>query len=151
MESKSTTLKKVETITSKLNVLIATGGEVKRENIKEAELKLAELWKEQGSNFDLFALKNTDYYKNLYKPSAKDPTKLTSELNSMQDVLLRGLGFEGFTGTNAVNTFSQMIADAESLKTILKYIQEKLKKLKMKKQIPKTKNLKVLKIIWNQH
>ncbi len=37
MESKSTTLKKVETITSKLNVLIATGGEVKRENIKEAE------------------------------------------------------------------------------------------------------------------
>ena len=35
MESKSTTLKKVETITSKLNVLIATGGEVKRE--KEAE------------------------------------------------------------------------------------------------------------------
>ena len=104
----------------------AKGGieKLNAENIKEAELKLAELWKEQGSNFDLFALKNTDYYKNLYKPSAKDPTKLTSELNSMQDVLLRGLGFEGFTGTNAVNTFSQMIADAESLKTILKYIQD---------------------------
>ena len=104
----------------------AKGGieKLNAENIKEAELKLAELWEEQGSNFDLFALKNTDYYKNLYKPSVKDPTKLTSELNSMQDVLLRGLGFEGFTGTNAVNTFSQMIADAESLKTILKYIQD---------------------------
>lgn len=104
----------------------AKGGieKLNAENIKEAELKLAELWKEQGSNFDLFALKNTDYYKNLYKPSAKDPTKLTSELNSMQDVLLRSLGFEGFTGTNAVNTFSKMIADAESLKTILKYIQD---------------------------
>lgn len=104
----------------------AKGGieKLNAENIKEAELKLAELWKEQGSNFDLFTLKNTDYYKNLYKPSVKDPTKLTSELNSMQDILLRSLGFEGFTGTNAVNTFSQMIADAESLKTILKYIQD---------------------------
>lgn len=37
MESKSTTLKTVETITSKLNDLISTGAEVKRENIKEAE------------------------------------------------------------------------------------------------------------------
>ena len=92
------------------------------ESVKEAELRLAELWKEQGSNFDLFALKNTDYYRNLYRTSAKDPTKLTNSLSSIQETILKGMGFEGNFGNNAINTFTQMTIDIDHLRSALEYI-----------------------------
>ena len=92
------------------------------ESVKEAELRLAELWKEQGSNFDLFALKNTDYYRNLYRTSAKDPTKLTNSLSSIQETILKGMGFEGNFGNNAINSFTQMTIDIDHLRSALEYI-----------------------------
>ena len=88
------------------------------ENIKDAETKLVEFWQSQGSAFDDFSMKFTDYYTNLY--DTVNPNKLSN----MQDMVVKGLGFMGSSGTSGFNLFEDITQKTEELKFVIDYINE---------------------------
>lgn len=88
------------------------------ENIKDAETKLVEFWQSQGSAFNDFSMKFTDYYTNLY--DTVNPNKLSN----MQDMVVKGLGFMGSSGTSGFNLFEDITQKTEELKFVIDYINE---------------------------
>lgn len=88
------------------------------ENIKDAEAKLVEFWKSQGSAFDDFSMKFTDYYTNLYD------TTNPNQLSNMQEMIVKGLGFMGSSGTSGFDLFGNITQKKEELEFVISYIKE---------------------------